>query len=96
MQSTMHFIFSLDNLTKLEYNEVMKQWTPEEIKDFRLRLGLYQKGLAELLRVSTNYVYLMEKGVKKPGSTMKALLDCIEREYGKGKGVKHHGSKGHL
>jgi DNA-binding transcriptional regulator YiaG len=74
----------------------MKQWTPEEIRDFRQRLGLYQKGLAALLRVSTNYVYLIEKGVRSPSNTMRALLDCIEREYEKGKGVKRRGSKGNL
>ena len=73
----------------------MKQWTAAEIKDFRQRSGLYQKELADLLRVSTNYVYMLEKGVRQPSNTMKALLDYIEREYGKGKGVKKHG-KGSL
>ena len=58
----------------------MKAWTPEEIKDFRKRRNLYQKDLALLLRVTIQYVCNLEKGVRTPSKTMKALLDCLERE----------------
>jgi DNA-binding transcriptional regulator YiaG len=58
----------------------MKQWTPDEIKDFRQRFNLYQKDFAVLLRVTVQYVCNLEKGVRTPGNTMKALLDCLEQK----------------
>lgn len=70
--------------------EIMKQWTPDEIKEFRQRLNLYQKDFAVLLRVTEQYVCNLEKGVRKPGNTAKALLDCLERQY-KGKKTKKKG-----
>lgn len=74
----------------------MKQWTPEEIKAFRQRLDLYQKDFARLLRVTEQYVCNLEKGVRTPGDTMRALLDCLEqKENEKGKESKKHG-KGNL
>jgi DNA-binding transcriptional regulator YiaG len=64
----------------------MKQWTPEAIKAFRQRLNLYQKDFAALLRVTEQYVCNLEKGVRTPSNTMRALLDCLERkEKEKGK-----------
>jgi len=72
----------------------MKPWTPEEIKEFRERLNLYQKDFAALLRVTVQYVCNLEKGVRSPGNTMKALLDCLERqENEKGKEEKKHGKR---
>lgn len=58
----------------------MKAWTPEEIKDFRKRLNLYQKDFALLLGVSMRYIIYLEKGVRVPGKTLRLFLDCIERE----------------
>lgn len=69
----------------------MKAWTKEEIKDFRKRLNLYQKDFALLLRVTVQYVCNLEKGVRTPGDTMRALLDCLEKE--KGKESKRHGKR---
>lgn len=69
----------------------MKQWTPKEIKDFRQYLKLYQKDFASLLRVTEQYVCNLEKGVRTPGNTMRALLDCLENE--KGKESKKHGKR---
>jgi DNA-binding transcriptional regulator YiaG len=64
----------------------MKQWSPDEIKAFRQRLSLYQKDFAALLRVTVQYVCNMEKGVRTPSNTMRALLDCLEKtENEKGK-----------
>jgi len=72
----------------------MKQWTQEEIKDFRQRLNLYQKDFAALLRVTVQYVCNLEKGVRSPSNTMKALLDCLElKENEKGKESKRHGKR---
>ena len=69
----------------------MKQWTPKEIKDFRQWLKLYQKDFAALLRVTEQYICNLERGVRSPGATMRALLDCLENE--KGKEVKKHGKR---
>ncbi len=72
----------------------MKQWTPEEIKVFRQRLGLYQKDFATFLRVTVQYVCNLEKGVRTPGATMRALLDCLEeKENEKGKERAKHGKR---
>jgi len=39
-----------------------------------------------LLRVTEQYVCNLEKGVRTPSNTMRALLDCLERkEKEKGK-----------
>ncbi len=59
----------------------MKEWSPEEIKSFRKRLNLYQKDFAALLRVRREYIVLLEKGVRSPSDTMKALLDCLEDKH---------------
>lgn len=68
----------------------MKKWTPEEIKDFRKRLNLYQRDFALLLGVTDRYVSMLEKGVRTPSKTMKALLDCLEeKEKGKESAKKH-------
>jgi len=67
----------------------MKQWTPEDIKGFRQRLSLYQKDFAVLLRVTVQYVCNLEKGVRSPSNTMRALLDLLEeKENEKGKESK--------
>ena len=59
---------------------MVKQWTAEEIKDFRTRLGLYQKDFAELVGVTRLYIIYLEKGVRKPGKTLRILLDILERQ----------------
>ncbi|MCL4492488.1 MAG: helix-turn-helix domain-containing protein [Nitrospirae bacterium] len=59
----------------------MKQWTPEQIKGFRQQLNLYQKDFAALLRVTEQYVCNLEKGVRSPSDTMRALLDCLEGQH---------------
>ena len=76
----------------------MKQWTSAEIKSFRQRLKLYQKDFAVLLRVTEQYVCNLEKEVRTPGNTMKALLDCLEqKENEKGKeSVKRGKTQRHL
>jgi len=69
----------------------MKEWTDKNIKELRDNFKLSQRALGDSLGVSGNYIYLLEKGVKKPSKTLKLLLDCIEKE--KGKEVKKHGKK---
>lgn len=72
----------------------MKEWAPEEIRAFRKRLNLYQKDFALLLGVTDRYVSMLEKGVRTPSKTMKALLDCLEK--GKESEKKHGKGKRHL
>lgn len=62
----------------------MKTWTPKQIKALREKYKLSQIKLGELLGVTTNYVYLLEKGVKEPSKTLKLLLDYVETDLKKG------------
>lgn len=72
----------------------MKEWTPEQIKDFRKRLNVIQKDFASMLRVTREYVVYLEKGVRSPSDTMRALLDCLEeKENEKGKESMNHGKR---
>lgn len=74
----------------------MKNWTPKEIKTLREKYKLSQPAMGNILGVSGNYIYLLEKGVKTPSKTLRLLLDCVERqlkENEKGKEVKKHGKR---
>ena len=62
----------------------MKTWTPKQIKALREKYKLSQIKLGELLGVTTNYVYLLEKGVKEPSKTLKLLLNYVETDLKKG------------
>ena len=72
------------------YIKAMKNWTPEEIKEFRKRLSLYQKDFAPMIGVTERYVIYLEKGVRQPSKTLKILLSMIE-ENEKGKEKKKNG-----
>ena len=58
----------------------MKPWNPEEIKNFREQLNMFQKDFAALIGVSRQYVNYLEKGVKKPSKTLKILLSLLEQQ----------------
>jgi DNA-binding transcriptional regulator YiaG len=78
-------VFHLDmNIVHL-YIKDMKHWTPEEIKEFRKRLGLYQKDFAPMIGVTERYVIYLERGLRKPSQTLKILLSMIEKAQGKEK-----------
>jgi len=62
---------------------MLKQWTNEEIKDFRKRLGLYQKDFAEMIGVTRLYVVYLEKGVRRPSKTLRILFDILEKQENK-------------
>jgi len=49
-------------------------------------MRLSQEAFGQTVGVTNNYVYLLEKGVKRPGKTLKLLLEYIEREVN---GVEH-------
>jgi len=58
----------------------MKAWLPDEIREFRKRLGMTQRQFASLIGVSGNYVYYLEGGERKPSKTLRILLNCLEKE----------------
>lgn len=58
----------------------MKNWSPEEINNLRGKYKLSQPAFGNLLGVSGNYIYLLEKGVKTPSRTLRLLLNCVERQ----------------
>ncbi len=57
----------------------MKEWTPDEIKELRVKLKLSQQAFSDLVGVTRRYVIFLEKGVKRPGKTLKILLSRIEQ-----------------
>lgn len=65
----------------VRYNFNMKNWTPKEIKNLREKHNLSQPAFGNLLGVTGNYIYLLEKGVKTPSKTLRLLLDCVERQF---------------
>ena len=74
----------------------MGTWTPEEIRAFRKQHKLSKRALGEIVGVSKNYIYYLEKGVRNPGKTLCLLLDRIAKELEeneKGKERDSHGKK---
>ena len=58
----------------------MRTWTPEDVKALRERHQLSKRELSELVGVSKNFIYYLEKGVRNPSKTLCLLLDRIEVE----------------
>lgn len=80
------------NIVRYNFN---MNWTPKEIKTLREKHNLSQPAFGNLLGVTGNYIYLMEKGVRTPSKTMRLLLDCVERQLNEKRKEKKHG-KGNL
>jgi DNA-binding XRE family transcriptional regulator len=55
-------------------------WTPEKVRSLRDQHKLSKRALGELVGVSTNFIYYLEKGVRNPSKTLCLLLDRIEKE----------------
>ena len=74
----------------------MKNWKPEDIKQFREKYHLTAQALANLLGVTIDTVFKWQKGARKPNKTVWLLLERIEAELkSKMKGGEKHG-KGNL
>ena len=71
----------------------IKRWTSKDIKNLRMKYNLSQSALADIIGVATNYVYLMEKGVRKPSKPLSLLLDCVEEKLKKKGGERKHGKR---
>jgi DNA-binding XRE family transcriptional regulator len=61
----------------------MKKWTSEDIINLRMKYDITQAKLADLIGVATNYVYMMEKGVRNPSKPLQLLLSRIEEDFKK-------------
>jgi len=66
----------------------MREWTPEEIKRLKQKLKLSQKAFSNLLGVTRQYIYYLERGERLPNKTLKLLLDCVEERTKKTKKKK--------
>ena len=65
----------------------MKIWQSADIKKLRTQYRLSQKALGELLGVSRNYIYYLERGERIPSKTLMLLLDYVSEKL-KEQGVK--------
>jgi DNA-binding XRE family transcriptional regulator len=61
----------------------MESWKPEDIKRLKNKYSLSQRTLGDLLGVSRNYIYYLERGEKTPSKSLKLLLDCVEEKLSK-------------
>ena len=72
----------------------MRTWTKDEIISLRKALRLSQTSFGDLIGVTRQYVYYLERGVRTPSKTLAILLECInQKETKKKKEVKKHGKK---
>lgn len=55
-----------------------KEWTPDEIKEFRSKYRLYQHSIADLLGVTRLHVHYLETGKRTPSNSIKILLSLWE------------------
>lgn len=63
--------------------KAMKTWTRKQIREFRNSMGLNQTAFGREIGVTQVYVSYLEGGMRRPGKTLKLLLDCMEREMGR-------------
>ena len=56
----------------------MKKWSAKNIKSLRKQLKVSQTSFGELLGVTRNYIYYLERGEKKPSKMLCLLLECVE------------------
>ena len=58
----------------------MKEWTLKDLKALRKKYKLSQKALSELIGVTEQYVYYLERGLRTTGKPLKLLLDYVEKD----------------
>jgi len=58
----------------------MQDWTPKQIKTFRVIHKLSRRALGELLGVTGNCINQWERGLRTPSKTAKLLLSRIEQD----------------
>lgn len=72
----------------------MGSWESEDIRRFRQRLRLSRKDFGEMVGTSGNYIYLLERGDRQAGKTLKILLSMMEKQETETKGGNQNGSIG--
>ncbi|HBI23402.1 MAG TPA: hypothetical protein DDX84_04185 [Nitrospiraceae bacterium] len=75
---------------------IVKDWTPQEILEFRKKYKLTRKVLGQLVGVTVTAVYQWEKEVRTPQRTTKILLSKVEEELKKKGGDKDGKTKRNL
>ena len=61
----------------------MKDWTSQDLKSLRKKYKLSQKALGDLIGVTEQYVYYLERGVRTTGKPLKLLLNYVEADLKK-------------
>jgi transcriptional regulator with XRE-family HTH domain len=62
----------------------MRKWTSRELKTLRKKYRFSQRALGDLLGVSEQHIYYLERGIRIPSKTLKLLLDCVQEKLKKG------------
>ena len=73
----------LKYLTLLGYNINMKEWTSKDLKALRKKYKLSQRALGDLIGVTEQYVYYLERGMRTTGKPLKLLLNYVEEDLKK-------------
>jgi DNA-binding transcriptional regulator YiaG len=53
---------------------------PQKVKALRGRLRLSQAKMAELLGVSEDYIFVLEKGTRKPGKHLSLFMNQVKAD----------------
>ena len=61
----------------------MKDWTSADLKKLRKKYKLSQKALGNLIGVTEQYVYYLERGMRTTGKPLKLLLNYVEADLKK-------------
>ncbi len=61
----------------------MKKWTSDDLKALRKKYKLSQKALSNLIGVTEQYVYYLERGMRTTGKPLKLLLNYVEADIKK-------------
>ena len=62
----------------------MKQWTSNDLKTLRKKYKFSQRTLGDLIGVTEQYVYYLERGMRTTGKPLKLLLNYVEADLKKG------------
>jgi len=62
----------------------MKQWTSNDLKTMRKKYKLSQRALGNLIGVTEQYIYYLERGMRTTGKPLKLLLNYVEADLKKG------------
>ena len=61
----------------------MKEWTSKDFKTLRKKYKLSQRALGDLIGVTEQYIYYLERGMRTTGKPLKLLLSFVEADLKK-------------